>query len=46
MPPDPPPRRVPANHRGRCKRTRPASHRSAWLPGLRPRTPAAGSRPS
>jgi len=44
--PDPPPRRGPADHHGRGRRARPASDQSVGLPGLRPRTPAAGSRPS
>jgi hypothetical protein len=41
--PDPPPRRAPRDHGGRCRRARPASHQSVRMPGLRPRTPAADS---
>ena len=46
--PDPPPGRGPmTDHRGqRGRRARPASHQSVGLPGLRPRTPGAGSWPS
>ena len=44
---DPPPGRGPViAPRSEVSRARPASHQTGGLPGLRPRTPAAGSRPT